>query len=97
MALVYVLIIAHFITAPSVFVDHYSASGLFLIAAAVIGVGAMFYSLFGMNRRTAVAYEIEQINPMERATEVVLKAQNEGIDFKPGQFVFIEAQGKGSN
>ena len=29
MALVYVLIIAHFMTAPSVFVDHYSASGLF--------------------------------------------------------------------
>ena len=97
MALVYVLIIAHFMTAPSVFVDHYSASGLILIAAAVIGVIAMLYSLFGMNRRTAVAYEIEQINPMERATEVVLKAQNEGIDFKPGQFAFIEVQGKGWN
>ena len=85
MALVSVLIIAHFMTAPSVFVDHYSASGLFLIAAAVIGVGAMLYSLFGMNRRTAVAYEIEQINPMERATEVVLKAQN-AIN-APGQIV----------
>ena len=97
MALVYVLIIAHFMMAPSVFVDHYSASGLILIAAAVIGVIAMLYSLFGMNRRTAVAYEIEQINPMERATEVVLKAQNEGIDFKPGQFAFIEVQGKGWN
>jgi hypothetical protein len=42
-----------------------------LIIAAVVGVIAMLYSLFGMNRRTAVAYNIEQINPMERATEVV--------------------------
>ena len=73
-------------TAPSVFVDHYSASGLFLIVAAVLGVIAMLYTLFGMNRRTAVAYEIDQINPMERATEIVLKAQKNGIDFKPGQF-----------
>lgn len=97
MALVYVLIIAHFMTAPFVFMDHYSATGLILIAAAVIGVITMLYSLFGMNRRTAVAYEIEQINPMELATEVVLKAQNEGIDFKPGQFAFIEVQGKGWN
>ena len=50
-----------------------------------------------MNRRTAVAYEIDQINPMERATEVVLIAQKNGIDFKPGQFAFIEVQGKGWN
>ena len=97
MALVYVLIIAHFMTAPAVFVDHYAATGLFLILAAVIGVIAMLYSLFGMNRRTAVAYNIEQINPMERATEVVLKAQDTGIDFKSGQFAFIEVQGKGWN
>lgn len=75
MALVYVLIIAHFMTAPAIFVDHYSVSGLFLIVAAVLGVIAMLYSLFGMNRRTAVAYEIDQINPRERATEIVLKAQ----------------------
>ena len=75
MALVYVMIIAHFMTASSVFVDHYSAFGLFLIVAAVLGVIAMPYSLFGMNRRTAVAYEIDQINPMERTTEIVLKAQ----------------------
>jgi predicted ferric reductase len=97
MALVYVLIIAHFMTAPAVFVDLYAASGLFLIVAAVIGVIAMLYLLFGMNRRTAVAYNIEQINPMERATEVVLKAQDTGIDFKSGQFAFIEVQGKGWN
>lgn len=97
MALVYVFIIAHFMTAPSVFVDHYSNSGLILIVAAALGVIAMIYSLFGMNRRTAVAYEIDQINPMERATEVVLKAQKNSIDFKPGQFAFIEVQGKAWN
>lgn len=97
MALVYVFIIAHFMTAPSVFVDHYSNSGLILIVAAALGVIAMIYSLFGMNRRTAVAYEIDQINPMKRATEVVLKAQKNSIDFKPGQFAFIEVQGKAWN
>lgn len=97
MALVYVFIIAHFMTAPSVFVDHYSNSGLILIVAAALGVIAMIYSLFGMNRRTAVAYEIDQINPMKRATEVVLKAQKNSIDFKPGKFAFIEVQGKAWN
>ncbi len=95
MALVYVLIIGHFMTAPNVFVEQFSASGLMIILAAIIGVISLIYSLFGMNRRTALPFRIEAVNALERATEVVLTPVGKMLDFKPGQFAFVEVQGKG--
>ena len=95
MALVYILGIGHFMTAPGVFFERFSASGLLLIAAAIVGVLAMFYSIFGMNKRTELSFEIEAVNALERATEVVLKPVGQMLDFKPGQFAFVEIAGKG--
>jgi len=66
-----------------------------LMLAAVIGVVSLVYSLFGMNRRTAVPFTIEAVNALERATEVVLKPVGDMIDFKPGQFAFVEVRGEG--
>ena len=86
MALVYVLIIGHFMTAPGIFFERFSASGVLLVLAALVGVLSLVYSLFGMNRRTAVPFTIEAVNALERATEVVLKPVGDMIDFKPGQF-----------
>jgi len=95
MALVYVLIIGHFMTAPGIFFERFSASGVLLILAAIIGVVCLVYSIFGMNRRAAVRFTVEAVNALERATEVVLKPVADMIDFKPGQFAFVEVQGKG--
>lgn len=95
MALVYVLIIGHFMTAPGIFFERFSASGVLLMLAAIVGVVSLVYSLFGMNRRTAVPFTIEAVNALERATEVVLKPASDMITFKPGQFAFVEVQGKG--
>ena len=95
MGLVYLLVIGHFMTAPAIFFERFSASGVLLAAAAAIGVVALGYSLFGMNRRTALPFTIEAVNALERATEVVLKPVGEMLDFKPGQFAFVEVQGKG--
>lgn len=97
MGLVYFLIIGHFMTAPAVFFERFSYSGLFLIAAAIIGVTAYLYSMLGMNRRTGRSFKIEAVNTLERATEVVLSPIAETLDFKPGQFAFVEIQGKGWN
>ena len=95
MGLVYIAVIGHFMTAPGIFFERFSASGLMLILAAAVGVLAFFYSIFGMNRRTALPYEIEAVNALERATEVVLKPVGSALDHKPGQFAFVEIQGKG--
>ena len=97
MGLVYVLIIGHFMTAPTIFFERFSASGIILILAAIVGVIALVYSVFGMNKRTALAFTIDAVNPLERATEVVLKPVDKMLDFKPGQFAFIEIEGKGWN
>ncbi len=97
MGLVYLLIIGHFMTAPAIFVEQFSVSGMLLIAATVVGVVSLFYSVFGMNRRTAVPFTIEAVNTLERATEVVLKPAGQMLDFTPGQFAFVEVQGKGWN
>ena len=95
MGLVYLLIIGHFMTAPAIFFERFSLSGLYLIAFAAMGVVALFYSLFGMNKRSALPFVIEQVNALERATEVVLKPVDKMLNFTPGQFAFVEIQGKG--
>ena len=95
MGLVYFLVIGHFMTAPAVFFERFSASGLLLILAANVGVLAFVYSVFGMNKRKAIPFTIEAVNAMERATEVVLKPVDKMLDHKAGQFAFVEIQGKG--
>jgi len=94
MALVYFLTIGHFMNAPGVFFERFSASGIMLIIAASIGMVALVYTMLGMNKRTATPFTIESVNPLERATEVVLKPVRNMLNFKPGQFVFVEIQGK---
>lgn len=94
MALVYLLVIGHFMSAPTVFFEKFSASGFMLMFAAAVGLVALFYSLFGMNKRTALPFTIEAVNALERATELVLKPVGASLDFKPGQFAFVEIQGK---
>lgn len=95
MALVYILVIGHFMNAPSIFFERFSASGILLIIAALIGIVALIYTMFGMNKRTAMRFTIEAVNSLERATEVVLKPVGDMLTFKPGQFAFVEIQGKG--
>jgi len=95
MGLVYLLAIGHFLTAPAIFFNLFSASGFFLIAAAIIGTLSLIYSVFGMNKRTAIPFTIEKVNAMERATEIVLSPKNKPLDFRAGQFVIIEIAGKG--
>ena len=94
MALVYILVIGHFMNAPAIFHERFSASGIILALAAVIGTIALIYTMFGMNKRTATKFTIETVNSLERVTEVVLKPVGEMLKFKPGQFAFVEVQGK---
>ncbi|SLN13419.1 Flavohemoprotein [Roseovarius albus] len=95
MALVYILVIGHFMNAPGIFFERFSASGILLILATLVGTVALIYTAFGMNKRTAQHYTIEAVNALERATEVVLKPVGDMLKFKPGQFAFVEIQGKG--
>lgn len=97
MALVYVLVIGHFMSAPGIFFQQVSPSGFLLIVAAVIGVISLIYSIFGMNRRTALPFKITAVNALERATEVVMEPVGKMLDFKPGQFAFVEVQGSNWN
>lgn len=91
----YFLVIGHFMSAPTVFFDKFSASGVLLMAAAVVGVLAFFYSIFGMNKRTSLPFTVAAVNALERATEIVLKPKGKMLDFRAGQFAFVEIQGKG--
>lgn len=95
MGLVYFLIIAHFMAAPAIFFERFSASGLILITAAIIGTLSYFYSILGMNKRTALKFTINAVNHLERATEIVLKPLANSLTHTPGQFAFVEINGKG--
>jgi predicted ferric reductase len=94
MALVYILVIGHFMNAPGIVFERFSTSGILLIVAAAIGTVALIYTAFGMNKRTATRFTIEAVNSLERATEIVLKPDGEMLNFTPGQFAFVEVQGK---
>ena len=95
MALVYVLVIVHAVTAPAEFFNLYGPSGMFLGIVSATGVVSLVYSVFGMNRRTALPYEIEAVRKLERATEVTLRPLGEKLAHRPGQFAFVEVEGKG--
>lgn len=97
MGLVYFLVIGHFMTIPAIFFERFNYSGLILITAATIGVVSYFYSMFGMNKKTGKRYKIDAVNHLERATELVLSPIGDKLNFTPGQFAFIEIQGKGWN
>lgn len=95
MALVYVLVFGHFFVAPGVFVDQFSGSGPILLAAGAIGFVCIAYSLFGMNKATALDYTLSEIRRHERATELVLTPNGAKLAHQPGQFAFVEIQGEG--
>ena len=84
-----------FYTAPGIFFDRFSALGVLLNLATIIGVVCLVYSIFGMNRRVVVRLTVEVVKALQRATEVVLNPVGDMIDFKPGQFACVEVQGKG--
>lgn len=95
MGLVYLLVIGHFMTAPAIFFERFSASGYLLIGAAILGLLAFLYSVLGFNKRNKTRFKLETVNSLERATEIVLSPIDKSLAFKPGQFAFVEVQGKG--
>jgi len=97
MGIVFILVFIHFMTAPIFFFERFGPAGLLLIVAGIIGVLSYGYSMFGMNKATATKYVVETVNQLERATEVVLAPKDKGMDFRAGQFAFVEVNGAGLN
>lgn len=95
MGIAYALVFAHFMLIPEVFRGAFGPSYPLLVLCGVVGMLAFIYSVARMNRRTAIDYVVEQVNPMERATELVLAPTGRAMGFRPGQFAFLELQGKG--
>lgn len=95
MGVVFILATGHFLTTPAVFVEKFGPSSFLLMAAAILGVLAYFYSLFGLSRRASTRFVVEAVNHLERATEIVLKPLAEKLDFQPGQFAFVQINAKG--
>ncbi|MGB0958969.1 MAG: ferredoxin reductase family protein [Halocynthiibacter sp.] len=97
MGLVYVLATLHFFTAPDAFMDTFGPSMPIILGAAILGIASYLYSMFGMNKRTAYAYRIDEVNALERATELVLSPIGQKMQHKAGQFAFLEIEGKDWN
>ena len=95
MGLVYIIATVHLITVPSIFFDRYGASGIILIISSGIGIVSYFYNVLGLNKHSSYRYVVESVNQLERATEIELKPLAERINFKVGQFAFIEVQSEG--
>ena len=90
MGVVFIIVAAHFLTVPEVFMERAGGSGLVLMAAAVVGGLAFLANLLGLTRRGGHRFTVEAVNPLGRATEVVLKPRERTFDFLPGQFAMVE-------
>ena len=97
MALVYVLAVVHIVTMPTEFFSLASPAGVLIALGGVAGLLSGVYAVFVMKRVTARSYVVEAVNRLERTTELVLKPKSQMLRFHPGQFAFIEVQGKGWN
>ncbi len=68
--------------------DTASFPSLFLFITMGLGMHSYIYKEFSY-RSKSHSYEIESINQMNRAIEVVLKPLEDRIAFQPGQFAFL--------
>ena len=97
MGLVYVLATLHFLTIPDAFAAAFGPTVPLLMVAGAVGMLCYLYSMFGMNKRTALEYRIDEVNAMERATELVLSPVGPALQYKAGQFAFLEIEGSDWN
>ena len=67
----------------------FSAPGLFLGLLLLAGLGGVFYKQVLFPNKKKHRFTLAVVNRLERATEVVLRPQEEMFSFEPGQFAFI--------
>lgn len=72
-----------------------SAPGIIIAVALVSGLIGYLYKQTFYRRSQRHAFVLQEVNPMERATEVVLSPKEKRFDFKPGQFAFVKIREKG--
>lgn len=97
MGLVFMLITAHFVFLPEVFMPKSGLSGLILIGAAILGISGALANWLGLSRRKSHAFSISEITHFDRATEVVLTPDGTMFDYCPGQFAILEMADKTFN
>ena len=72
-----------------------SAPGAALALALLAGLAAAAYKQLIYPRKAGHAFTLAAVNPLERATEVVLQPKNGALAFEPGQFAFISIDSDG--
>ena len=72
-----------------------SAPGAALALMLVAGLAAGTYKKLVYPRKAQHAFTLAAVNPLERATEVVLHPENGMFAFEPGQFAFITIDSDG--
>lgn len=72
-----------------------SLPGAMIMAAAIVGVLAYFYKPTFFRTAKAHAFNLAEVNRMERATEVVLSPAADRFAFEPGQFAFLRIRQPG--
>lgn len=72
-----------------------SAPGLLIAFALISGALGYIYKQTLYRRTERKSFVLDEVNPLERATEVVLKPQDKPLEFEPGQFAFLKIREKG--
>ena len=73
----------------------FSAPGAALALMLAAGLAAAVYKQLVYPRKARHAFTLAAVNPLERATEVVLHPENGMFAFEPGQFAFITIDSDG--
>ncbi|NOH96671.1 ferredoxin reductase family protein [Vibrio sp. 99-70-13A1] len=67
----------------------FSLTGAALVVVSLIGSVSWVYKTF-MKPKQYCAYQVTDVNPMDDAVEVVMKAEGEGIQYHAGQFAYLD-------
>ena len=76
-------------------IPFFSAPGMFLALVLLAGLAGGFYRRFLYPRKEKRRFTLAEVNSLERATELVLRPNDEMFSFEAGQFAFITVDADG--
>ena len=76
-------------------IPFFSAPGIFLALVLLAGLAGGFYRRFLYPRKEKRRFTLAEVNSLERATELVLRPNDEMFSFEAGQFAFITVDADG--
>lgn len=94
LGVVFILAALHVLLIRDVSRDYiFQGYNAYAVVVSIVGIAGFAYSLF-RNRLRRKKYVVEMVNKLNSCSEILLRPAGKGINFHPGQFVFVKFYSK---